>query len=81
MKVRIVGIQAQDYKLDNGYEFKGNKIHALDLDSKPDGLTGHLTMTMKIKASDPLSSVPLSVGDEYNVYFNQKGGVDFIAPV
>lgn len=81
MKVRIVGIQAQDYKLDNGYEFKGNKIHALDLDSKPDGLIGHLTMTMKIKASDPLSSVPLSVGDEYNVYFNQKGGVDFIAPV
>lgn len=35
MKVRIVGIQSQDYKLDNGYEFKGNKIHALDLDSNP----------------------------------------------
>lgn len=81
MKVRIVGIQSQDYKLDNGYEFKGSKIHALDLDSNPNGLTGHLTMTMKIASDSPLASVPLSIGEEYNVYFNQKGGVDFIAPV
>ena len=81
MKVRIVGIQSQDYKLDNGYEFKGSKIHALDLDSQPDGLMGTLTMTMKIAAASPLASVPLAVGKEYNVYFNQKGGVDYIAEV
>ena len=81
MKVRIVGIQSQDYKLDNGYEFKGNKIHALDLESQPDGLSGNLTMTMKIPAVSPLAAVPLVVGKEYNVYFNQKGNVDFIAEV
>lgn len=81
MKVRIVGIQSQDYKLDNGYEFKGNKIHALDLDSQPDGLSGNLTMTMKISATSPLAAVPLVVGAEYNVYFNQKGGVDYISEI
>lgn len=81
MMVKIVGIQSQDYKLDNGYEFKGNKIHALDLDSQPDGLTGNLTMTMKIPVASPLSSVPLVVGAEYNVYFNQKGGVDYISEI
>ena len=79
MLVQIVGIQSQDYKMDNGYSFKGNKIHAIDLDSQPDGLNGHLTTTMKISLESPLANVPLAVGKKYTVYFNQKGGVDFIA--
>ena len=79
MLVQIVGIQSQDYKMDNGYSFKGNKIHAIDLDSKPDGLSGHLTTTMKIALDSPMANVPLAVGQKYTVYFNQKGGVDYIA--
>ena len=32
MLMKIVGVQEQDYKMDNGYSFKGKKIHAIDLD-------------------------------------------------
>lgn len=81
MKVKILGLQNQDYKLDNGFEFKGVKIHALDLDSAPAGLTGNLTTTFRLASDSPLNSVPLIVGDEYNVFFSQKGALDFIAHV
>lgn len=78
MLIKIVGIQSQDYKLDNGYAFTGNKIHAVDMDSVPNGLDGHIVTTFKIAATSPLAAIPLKVGGEYTVYFNQKGALDFI---
>lgn len=78
MKVKIVGIQAQDYKLDSGYSFKGKKIHCIDLESKPDGLTGELVTNFKIADESPLSSIPLAVGHIYTAYFNQKGALDYL---
>ena len=78
MLVKIVGIQSQDYKLDSGYAFTGNKIHVIDMDSAPNGLDGNLVTNFKIPASSPLAAIPLKVGGEYTVYFNQKGVLDFI---
>lgn len=78
MKVKIVGIQAQDYKLDNGYAFKGRKLHCIDLESKPNGLDGELVMEIKIADSSPLSSLPLAVGHIYTAYFTQKGALDYL---
>lgn len=80
MKVRVVGVQKQEYKLDNGYEFKGRKLHCIDLDSNRSDLDGCLVMNVKIANESPLSSVPISVGSEYVCYFNQKGALDYIAP-
>ena len=80
MKVQIVGIQDQNYKLDNGYTFDGFKLHCLDVSTANDNLTGLLTTTMRIPRSSPLAT-NLVVGEEYNVYFDQKGNVDFIQRV
>lgn len=80
MKVRIVGVQNQDYKMDNGYEFKGRKLHCVDVDTERNDLTGNLTLTMKIPDDSHLGAIPIEVGGEYTVYFNQKGGVDYLVP-
>lgn len=81
MKVKIVGIVPQDYTLDNGYSFKGQKIHAIDLETAVEGQLGNQCMDFKIAGDHPLASVPLKVGAEYNLYFTKKGQVDFLAEV
>ena len=79
MVVKIVGIQSQDYKLDNGYSFKGKKLHCIDCETKPNGLTGNTVTTLKIADDSPMASLPIEVGKMYTTYFNQKGGLDYIA--
>lgn len=81
MRVKIVGIVPQDYTLDNGYSFKGQKIHAIDLESSVDGQLGHQVMDFKIAADHPLANVPLKVDTDYNLYFTKKGQVDFLCEV
>lgn len=78
MVVKIVGIQNQDYKLDNGYAFKGKKLHVIDCESVPNGLEGNLVTTLKIADDSPMANVPVEIGKRYTVYFNQKGGLDYI---
>lgn len=73
MRCKVVGVQEQDFTLDNGYHFAGCKVHVLDLDKKPDGLTGHLTSTFKISKDSPYASTPILVGDIYSVFFEQDG--------
>lgn len=80
MLIKIVGIQPQSYTLDNGYSFTGEKIHAIDLDTKSEGQLGDQVMTFKLESTSPLTSIPLSIGEQYNIYFNQKGKPDFISP-
>lgn len=41
MKIRIVGVVPQDYTLDNGYSFKGQKVHCVDLETQVDGQLGY----------------------------------------
>lgn len=80
MKIKITGVQPQSYTLDNGYSFTGEKIHAIDLDTKCDGQIGNQVMTFKLDSDSPLTSVPLVVGNEYTIYFTPKGKPDYLAP-
>lgn len=82
MKIKLVGIQTQDYKLDNGYKFKGKKLHAIDLDTVPEGQIGNQVInSIKISDDSPLAAVPLTVGETYTVYFTQKGQIDALIPL
>ena len=80
MKIKITGVQPQSYTLDNGFSFTGQKVHAIDLDTKSDGQIGNQVMTFRLDSDSPLTSVPLIVGDDYTIYFTPKGKVDFLAP-
>lgn len=80
MKIKVVGIENQDYKMDNGYEFKGRKLHCLDLETERQGLIGNKITNIKIADNSPLANEPLEVGKDYIVYFTQKGSLDFIRP-
>ena len=75
--MQLVGVQKQDYKLDNGYAFKGNKLHCVDLDSKTDGLQGNIVTTFKIADGSELAQIPLKIGAEYTVFFDQKGNLAY----
>ena len=79
MLVQIVGIQPQSYTLDNGYSFTGDKVHCIDLETKADKQLGNQVMDFKISADSPLANVPLEIGVDYQLYFNKKGVVEFLA--
>ena len=81
MRVKIVGIVPQDYKLDNGYEFRGNKIHAIDLETVAVNQLGNQVMDFKIPGDHPLATVPLKIDGTYAIYFDKKGRLDFIQEV
>lgn len=81
MKVKIIGIEPQSYTLDSGYSFTGVKYHAIDLETVREGLIGQLMVNFKVSSDSRLASVPVEVGKEYNVYFTQRGALDYIAPV
>ena len=80
MKVKILGIQTQEYKLENGYHFKGRKLHLMCLDEKP-GLCGCEVDTVRLSDDSPLSNVHLTIGSEYNFYFDQRAHLDAIIPI
>lgn len=77
MKVTLIGIEKQDYILDNGYSFKGFKLHCADLETIKDGLVGNQICNLKIPDGSPFDKVPLEIGTNYIVYFNQKGRLDY----
>ena len=81
MKMQLVGVQRQDYTLDNGYSFKGNKLHCVDLESKPDGLQGALVTTFKISDDSELATIPLRIGANYTCFFDQKGNLAYFVEV
>lgn len=73
MLLKIVGVQPQDYTMDNGYSFKGNKIHVIDMETKVEGMLGNQVSDFKIPISSPLYAMPLSIGSVYRCYFDKKG--------
>lgn len=81
MTVKIVGIQNQDFTLDNGYTFKGRKVHAIDLETTTSGQEGNQVMTFKIPDDHKLAGTPLTVGKEYIMYCDQKGRPDFFQEI
>ena len=76
MLMQIVGVQPQDYRLDNGYSWKGLKIHAIDLDTKADGLLGNMIVNFKIGADHPQYNTPIQIGKKYKCFFDLKKGLD-----
>lgn len=78
MLMQIVGVQPQDYTLDNGYSWKGLKVHAVDLESQTDGLYGNLTVTFKIGTNHPLYNTPIQIGKKYKCFFNLKKELDMM---
>lgn len=78
MKFQVVGRIRQDYTLDNGYSFHGVKYYGIDLDQEKEGLQGKITTDLKVPDGSPMATVSMEVGNIYIVYFNQKGGVDYI---
>lgn len=81
MLIKIVGIEHQDYKLDNGYSFKGIKLHAEDMSTLKEKLEGNLTTTIKIAEDSPHFSRDFRVGTYHRCYFTQKGTLDCITEV
>lgn len=74
MKCKIVGVQVMNFTLDNGYHFEGKKIHAIDLDKAPDGLTGHVVTSFKIpNENQRLALMDIKPDEVYTVFFEQDG--------
>ena len=81
MKIKVVGIQPQDFTLDNGYKFKGRKLHVIDLDSKTDGQIGYQVTDIKISDDSLFGNVEVHVDETYNAYFTKKGALDTLIPL
>lgn len=78
MKVKIIGIERKFYDFD-GVKFDGNYIHCAKLEEPKEGLIGNVSVVIKIPDGHKCSSIPLSVGEKYIVYFDDKKKVDYIA--
>lgn len=78
MKIRVIGIERKDYNFD-GIKFNGSYIHAAKIDEPKEGLIGDVCTTIKIPDGHKCATIPLTVGDEYTVYFDDKKKVDYIA--
>ena len=53
MLCKVVGVQKQDFTLDNGYHFAGRKVHAIDLERQADGLDGNTVTMFKLSNDIP----------------------------
>lgn len=74
MLFKCLGVQQMNFTLDNGYHFEGRKVHGMDLDKKPEGLTGNMVTTFRLPADNPkLAVLDVRVGETYEVYFEQDG--------
>lgn len=81
MKVKVVGLEKQEYTLEDGYSFKGTKIHFLDLSTVRNGLEGHQAKVCRIADESPLATFPLVVDGEYHFFFDDRKHLDYIKDV
>ena len=79
MKVKLIGMEKKDFKFQDGKEYHGKDLHVMILDKGKPEITGNLTAVYKIKDEEPLSAVPLTVGKEYVVFFNDAKRLDYIS--
>ena len=80
MKFLLVGLQTLDFKADNGDAVKGAKLHCLqDADTNDKYMIGQWAKSFFVKESISISGV--TVGKPVEIYFNEKGKVDFVKPV
>lgn len=79
MLVRIVGLQRQDWKMDDGFEFHGYKFHCVDEGTQNKDLQGRMVLEFKVPDGHPLSSMPIQLNKLYKAYFNNRKQLDFLS--
>lgn len=79
MIVKVVGIEKQDFKFDDGTRYSGNKIHAIESDYTSDGLSGQRVVVLKVSDKSRFADFPFVLGQEYSVFFSLKGALDYVA--
>ena len=80
MIIKVIGIETQDFRFDDGKEYKGKKLHVANVDEHKENLVGCLVSVIKIPATSEFFSVPIEPDKLYNVFFDQKGKVAYLAP-
>lgn len=82
MKIKVLGIENEKKWQIEGTElrFDGKYVFCEKIDEPRQNLVGNDIVTLKIDKTQPVFGVPLEVGKEYTVYYNDKKKVDFIAP-
>lgn len=81
MIIKIVGIEEQNFTFEDGKTYSGRKLHVIDREPAQGNMQGEKVSVVKIPSSSRFFNFPLTVGEEYAVYFDQKGKVDFIGEV
>ena len=81
MKVKLVGFQRQDYDMSaqNGPKFNGHVLQCVTVGEDKDGLTGELVKQIKLPDGHPCAMIPLELGKQYTVYFDDKKHLDYLA--
>ena len=81
MIIKIVGIEEQNFTFDDGKTYTGRKLHVIDREPAEGNMLGEKVSVIKLASTNRFYNLPLTVGEEYAVYFDQKGKVDFIGEV
>lgn len=80
MTIKVIGVENQNFKFNDGKQYTGKKIHCAVVDQHNDGLVGCPVEVIKISSSNEFYSVPIDVDKLYVVFFDQKGKVAYFAP-
>lgn len=79
MTIKIVGIENQNFKFDDGKTYTGKKLHVVVEDEHKDGLIGCPVSVVKINGSSEFYNVPLELDKLYVCFFDQKGKLAYLA--
>lgn len=79
MIVKIVGIETQDFTFDDGKTYRGKKLHVVNVDEHKNNLVGSPVSVIKISATSEFYTVPIEPDKLYNIFFDQKGKVAYLA--
>ena len=79
MIVKIVGIETQDFTFDDGKTYKGKKLHVVNVDEHKENLVGSPVSVIKIPATSPFYTVSIEPDKLYDIFFDQKGKVAYVA--
>ena len=79
MIVKVIGIETQDFRFDDGKEYKGKKLHVANVDEHKENLVGCPVSVIKIPATSEFYNLPLELDKLYLCFFDQKGKLAYLA--
>lgn len=79
MTIKIVGIENQNFKFDDGKTYTGKKLHCVCVDEHKDGLIGCTVSVIKISGASEFYNVPLDLDKLYVCFFDLKGKLAYLA--